>query len=122
MLSETLTRREEEVMNAVYLLANGRERTLLSPADMLAVLPPKGYDEEKLERILFALEMDGYFELIPSDRKGEKVYVVHMKGAGLGFRREEHRRRRSLTVRLAVTLTLAVLSAVIGIILKSIFG
>ena len=71
-------------MNAVFLLSAGKERFLVAPCEILSVLPPKsGFDEEKLERLLRSLELDGYFEMIASDRKGEKVYVVHMREAGL---------------------------------------
>lgn len=123
MLNEKLSRREEEVMNAVYTLAGGRERVLVSADEILALLPPKGrYDETGLLRILRGLEMDGYFQLIPSDRKGERMYVVHMLDAGLAFRRTDSQRKRALAVRVGITVALAVLSALIGVILKAIIS
>ncbi len=123
MLNENLNRREDEVMNAVFTLAGGRERMLASPYELLALLPPRaGFDEDKLERTLRALELDGYFELIASERKGERVYVFHMREAGLGYKREGSRRKRSLAVRVAITVALAVLSAVVGILLKNLLA
>ena len=122
MLSETLNRREEEVMNAVFTLSGGKERFLCSAAEILALLPAKGFDEEILLRILATLEMDGYFELISSDRKGERMLVVHMKEAGLSFRRSNSRRKRTLIMRVCITLALAVLSAVVGVVLKAVFS
>lgn len=74
MLNDKLNKKEDEVMNAVFTLANGKESFLVSPFEIIALLPPKAsYDEEKLEGVLRALELDGYFELIFSDRKGEKT-------------------------------------------------
>ncbi len=123
MLNETLSRREEEVMNAVYTLSGGRDRFLVTPSEVRAVLPPRFSAEESvLERYLSALELDGYFTLVSSERKGEKTYVVHMNAKGFAFRRENARRRRALVMRIAVTVALAVLSAVIGIALKKLFA
>lgn len=123
MINERLNKRENEVMGAVFLLAAGKERFLVSPFELLAVLPPKSnYDEESLERALRALELDGYFELIASDRKGERAYVVHMKEAGLAYRRNDIQRRRTLVFRLALTVLCGVLSALVGVLIKSILG
>lgn len=122
MLNDKLNKREDEVMNAVFTLANGKDNYLVSPYEILAVLPPKaGYDEEKLEGVLRALELDGYFELILSDRKGEKMYVIHLKEAGLAYKRTDSQRKRGLYVKLGITVATAVLSFVIGLVLKAIF-
>ncbi len=123
MLNEKLNKREEEVMNAVYTLSGGKENLLVSPQEILALLPPKGgYDEERLERVLRALEMDGYFQLTPSERKGEKMYVIHMLASGLAFKRSNAQRKRSFYVRIGITVAMAVLSFVIGVVLKIIFS
>ena len=118
MISDQLNRRENEVMGAMFALADGKERFLAAPYEIISMLPPKAdYDEEKLERILHALELDGYFE-----RKGERVYVVHMKEAGRSYRRSDAKRKRSLMFRLAVTVLCGVLSFLVGVILKKIFS
>lgn len=121
--TEGLTRRETEVMRAVYTLSAGKERFLVTLYELLNVLPKRGkYDEERLERALAALALDGYFELIPTERKGEKTYVVHMREGGLAFRRSDIRRRRGLRFRLFVTVICGVLSALIGVVLRNIFS
>lgn len=118
-----LTRREEEVMRAVYTLSSGKERFLVTLYELLAVLPKRRqYDEDKLETMLSALALDGYFELVPTERKGEKTYVIHMREAGLAFRRLSVRRRRDLRFRLIVTVLCGALSAAVGILLRSIFS
>ena len=119
MISDQLNRRENEVMGAMFALADGKERFLAAPYEIISMLPPKAdYDE----RILHALELDGYFELISSERKGERVYVVHMKEAGRSYRRSDAKRKRSLMFRLAVTVLCGVLSFLVGVILKKIFS
>lgn len=120
---EGLTRRECQVMRTVYELSAGKERFLVTLYELLNALPKRGkYDESKVEGALSALALDGYFSLIPTERKGERTYVVHMHEAGLAFARLDLRRRRSLRVRLLVTVLCGALSAVVGIIFKSIFS
>lgn len=117
-----LTRRESEVMRAVYTLSSGKERFLVTLYELICALPKKRkYDEEKVEIALSALALDGYFSLIPTERRGEKTYVVHMHEAGLSFARYDLRRRRSLRLRLFITVLCGALSAVVGIILRHIF-
>lgn len=123
MIHDKLNRKEDEVMNAVFTLANGKDRVLVTPYEIIALLPPKGdWDEEKLERILRALELDGYFELIPSDRKGEKMYVIHLQAAGLAYKRSDYQRKRSIYFKIALAVGSAVITFVIGIILKNLFS
>ncbi len=123
MIHDKLNRKEDEVMNAVFTLANGKDRVLVTPYEIIALLPPKGdWDEEKLERILRALELDGYFELIPSDRKGEKMYVIHLQAAGLAYKRSDYQRKRSIYFKIALAVGSAVITFVIGLILKNLFS
>ncbi len=123
MPSESLNRRENTVMNAVFTLAQGKERFLVYPYELLNALPPKaGYDEEKLERILRALELDGYLDFVTGDRKGEKTYVIHMREAGLAYRRSDAHRRRKLYFKLAVTVACGILSAAVGILIKALLA
>lgn len=123
MIHDKLNRKEDEVMNAVFTLANGKDRVLVTPYEIIALLPPKGdWDEEKLECILRALELDGYFELIPSDRKGEKMYVIHLQAAGLAYKRSDYQRKRSIYFKIALAVGSAVITFVIGLILKNLFS
>ena len=110
-------------MGAVFSLSEGKERFLVSPYELLAVLPPRlNFDEEKLFCAMRSLELDGYFELIESDRKGERVFVVHMKEAGRSYRRNDALRRRRTCYKIAVTVLCGVLSALVGILVKSLLG
>ena len=109
-------------MNAVFLLSGGKERFLAAPCEILSVLPSKAnYDEEKLERVLRSLELDGYFEVISSDRKGEKIYVVHMREAGLSYQRTDAQRRREICFKWGVAAVGAVITFLIGLFLRLIF-
>ena len=123
MFNETLSKRENAVMGAVFRLSEGKERFLAAPYELLALLSPRlKFDEEKLCRVLRSLELDGYFELIESDRKGERVFVIIMHDAGRSFKRSDALRRRRMYYKIAVTLLCGALSALVGILVKSLLG
>ncbi len=123
MISDRLNRRENEVMNAVFELSGGKERFLVAPCELTAVLPAKGkYDEAVLERTLNSLALDGYFEFVESERRGEKTYVILMHEAGLSYRRRDYQRKRGVFFRFAVAALGAVITFVVGILLRMIFG
>lgn len=122
MISDRLSRKESEVMNAVFRLSGGKERFLASPCEIAALLPSSlKIGEETLETLLNGLALDGYFELVESERKGEPVYVFHMREAGLNFRREDYQRKRSVCFRWVVAAVGAVITFFVGILLKVIF-
>lgn len=123
MISDRLDRKESEVMNAVFELSGGKERFLVSPSELFAVLPArKKYDEAALGRTLRSLALDGYFEFVESERKGEAVYVIHMREAGLSFRRQDYQRKRGVCFRWGVAAIGAVITFLVGLLLKWIFG
>lgn len=119
MIHDKLNKKEDEVMNAVFTLSGGKDRVLVSPAELIAMLPPKSdYDEVKLERVLRALELDGYFQMIASDRKGERMYVFHLQAAGLAYKRSDYQRKRAVCFRWGVAAVGAVITALIGLLFK----
>lgn len=118
-----LSRSENEVMTAVYQLCDGTESCLVSPLDILSLLPSKRkYDKEKLEDILQALKCDGYFDLIDSERKGEKMYVINLKESGMAFKREAGKVRRDVAFKILLAFIGAFATFIFGLILKGIFG
>lgn len=122
MISDRLNRRENEVMNAVYELSGGKERFLLSPCELGAVLPSKEkFDEASLGRLLHSLSLDGYFDVIESERKGELVYVIQMREAGLSYRRQDYQRKRSICFRFVIAAAGAVVTFLVGLLLRVIF-
>ena len=87
-----LNKRESEVMQAVFSLCREEGRCLVAPADLLKLMPKQEkYTEEKLEKILRALELDDYFEIISSDRKGEKMYVITLHPNGFASNARPYR-------------------------------
>lgn len=115
-----LSKSESEIMNAVYCLCDGTEGCLVSPMDIIAVLPAKRrYDPEKIEEILNNLMCDGYFDLINSERKGEKMYVINLKESGFAWKRTSKQRQRDVAFRIFLAFLGALATFVFGLILKA---
>ena len=117
-----LNRRENEVMNAVYSLCHEKGIGLISPQELLAILPHGNtYSEEELERVLGELALDNYFELLSSERKGEKMYVISMRANGFAYKRGAVQMKRNLALKLFWAATSAIIAFIVGVILKRLF-
>lgn len=117
-----LNKKESEVMQAVFSLCREDGRCLVAPADLIRMLPKKEKcSEEKLEKILKELELDDYFDVISSDRKGEKMYVITLHPNGFAFKRSSVQMRRDLFFKFGWTILSAVLAFLVGVLLKRIF-
>ena len=117
-----LNLRENEVMNTVYELCRERGVCLVSPAELLSMLPSrKHYTEEMLERILNALALDDYFELLSSERQGEKTYVISLRAGGYAYKRSTLQKRRDLAMRIGWAIASVVIAFAVGVVLKRIF-
>ncbi|HIR29825.1 MAG TPA: hypothetical protein IAC90_04155 [Candidatus Coproplasma stercorigallinarum] len=118
-----LSKRENMVMSAVYELCDGTDCCLISRADILSLMPKKAeFSSESLDDILFSLHVDGYFDLITSERKGERMYVVTLKESGYAFKRAQKQRRRDITFKIFLAFIGAAATFVFGLILRGIFG
>ncbi len=114
-----LSAKESRVMITVLALRGEKTSFLLSPDDILAT--GVGVEREELEKILENLCSDGYFDFILSDRKGEKVYCISLTEKGKGYLRSVKELKRNVLLRVCLTAALAVMSFVIGVVLKAIF-
>ena len=117
-----LSKRENEIMNAVYALCHEKGVCLVSPAELLALLPlRKNYTEENLEELLRQLALDDYFELLSSERKGEKMYVISMRANGFAYKRGALQMKRNVVLKIFWTVTSAVIAFAVGLLLKRLF-
>ena len=115
-----LSKSESQVMSAVYSLCDGTEGCLVSPLDITSVMPRnKKLNTDELDSILNALHCDGYFDLIYSERKGERMYVISLKENGFAWKRVEKQKQRDITFRIFLAFLGALATFVFGLILKS---
>ena len=118
-----LNKQENEVMSAVYDMCDGKESCLVSPMEIVSLLPAKRrYTPQKVEQILRSLELDDYFDLIASERKGEKMYVITLHPNGVAYKRTAGGGGRNVTFKIVLSVAGAVVTFVVGILLKMIFS
>lgn len=118
-----LNRRESEIMRAVYGLCEGKESCLVSVYEILSMLPGRrGYTAEAVEEILHSLELDDYFDLVSSEHKGERMYVITLHRNGEAYRRDAQQMRRGIVFRIALSAAGAVVAFLVGLLLRTIFS
>lgn len=115
-----LTKKEKAVMRVVYKEADKQNGAcLLTPIDIFEQLPLDiPFEEEELDLILRNLEIDDYFVLTRSDKKGELVYCINMQKKGLQFARVERAFKSNLRLKIFLTLALSVGTALIGVAIR----
>ena len=117
-----LDRNENMVMAAIYSLCDGTEGCLVPPIDILSILPSRHkLNPQTLENILNALVLDGYFDLIHSERKGEKMYVINLKESGFAYKRTAKQRQRDISFKIFLAFIGALATFIFGLILKQLF-
>ena len=117
-----LNKQESQVMNAIYSLCQGKGVCLVSPSELLSLIKTrKKYTEEQLDKILSELALDDYFELLSSERKGEKMYVISMHASGYAFKRNTLQQKRDLVFKFGWAIASAVIAFLVGWFLKRIF-
>ena len=117
-----LTFKEKYVMECVYQKCQGKKSCLISPQEIISFVADKYviYADE-LEKIMTNLSYDNYIELLKSDKKGSPVFCVSLKLKGEGFHRELSNNKRNIWWAVGRTCILAVISALLGGLIKIIF-
>ena len=116
-----LSRLENKVLTSLIKVCNQKGAILISPIDLLKIVGVENLTLSQLEKIIEDLRLDGYFDLVYSDRRGEKVFCITLYEKGKGYIRSESIEKRNLIKRLTLTIGFAILSFLVGIILKKIF-
>ncbi len=116
-----LSRLESKVLISLINLCKQKEAILISPIDLLKIIGAEHLTLSSLEKTLNDLSTDGYFDLVHSDRFGEKVFCITLLEKGKGYIRSESLEKRNLIKRFALTIGFAILSFLIGLILRKIF-
>ncbi|MBQ8615794.1 MAG: hypothetical protein IJ415_04435 [Clostridia bacterium] len=117
-----LTFKEKYVMEYVYQKCQGKKSCLISPREIISFVADKYVIfPEELEKIMTNLSYDNYIELFKSDKKGNPVFCVSLKLKGEGFHRELTNNKRNIWWTVGRTCILAIISALIGGLIKIIF-
>ena len=116
-----LNRLESKIMLALSNQFTDRQSLLISPLDLINIVGEEKLNKPRLEKIMDDLYSDGYFDLIYSERHGERVYCITLTERGKGYARKLKVIKRNLLFRLSTTVAFAIVSFIIGLILKAIF-
>ena len=116
-----LTKNEDRVMSVLFKECRDRRSYLVSQVDLLKMSGIDALTLTELDKVVRDLSVDGYFDLVYSDRRGETVYCISLTEKGRGYQRSAKLIKRNLIYRLIVTVGFAVLSFIFGLILKAIF-
>ena len=117
-----LSRKEKIIMHYILSVSSGKSTCLLSPLDLQHALEPR-YSTNNIEvqALLEGLAQENYINLVNSDKNGELIYCITILQKGKSFNREQKNIRKSWSTAIIRTILLAVLSFVVGLILKMIF-
>ena len=117
-----LSRRESQVMKRVYALCQEKGICLVTAAELLAgIKHAERWTEQDLERTLLDLKADKYFDLLYSERKGEKTYVITLHDEGFAYPRAELQLRRDFALKMIWAATSAGVAFLVGWLLRHIF-
>lgn len=118
-----LSKQENEIMKIIYALCKDKGSCLVSPLEILSMLPEKRkYTVEKIDKILRSLELDDYFDVISSLRKGECMYVITLHHSGVAYKRANEQTKRSVAFKVILSVLCAVITFAVGRILVSLFS
>lgn len=99
-----------------------RDTCLLLPIDFEHALAPKySVGHTEIQALLEGLVQENYINLVNSDKNGELIYCISILPKGKSFHREQKNVKRGWWNTIIRTILLAILSFVIGVILKAIF-
>jgi DNA-binding MarR family transcriptional regulator len=116
-----LNKTESKVMSVIYSSCSQRNSLLITPLDLKSLIGEGSLKEQELDKIVDDLYKDGYYDLVFSERRGEKVYCITLTEKGKGFNRNKKIMKRNILFRLTLSAGLALFSFIIGLILKAIF-
>ncbi len=116
-----LTKKEKAVMRVIYQTADlSGGSCLITPIEIFEQIPlDLDIAEEELDVAIKNLEIDDYFDVTPSDRKGELVYCINMHKKGLQFARVERAFKSNVTFRILLAVATGLTSAAVGWGLKT---
>lgn len=116
-----LSANESKVMHVLFLEGQKKNPFLISPDDILNLAGIKNFSRHDLENALSNLAFDGYFDIIYSERQNERVYCFTLLKKGKAYLREKQKAKRNIVLRVMLSAGLAVMSFLIGLLLKAIF-
>lgn len=117
-----LSKKEKMILQYILKESGKRDTCLLLPIDIEHAVAPKfNINQIEAQALLEGLVQENYINLVNSDKNGELIYCISILPKGKSFYREEKNIKKSWVGAVVRTILLAILSFVVGLILKAIF-
>lgn len=116
-----LNRAEKSVMSVIYDKCAEKGSCLISVKEISVGLKYKGMTDTKIVSVLNSLSLDNYFELLPCERNGEKIYCINLLTKGYAFKRESCQRSREILSRIVFASITALVTFAVGKLLIFLF-
>ena len=117
-----LSKKEKLILEYILRMSGDNDTCLLSPLDIEHSVEPKfSINQVESQALLEGLVQENYINLVNSDKNGELIYCISVLPKGKSFHREQKNIKKSWVLNIGKTVILAILSFIIGIILKAIF-
>ena len=118
-----LNKKTKQLMKAIYFKAVEKDGTcLISQNDLLSAMPYNfQFKKSELAPALKSLVSEGYLELITTEKKGEEYYCITLQKGGYDFAYQLEKEKRQVRMKIILTVSGAILSFIIGTILKTVF-
>lgn len=123
-----LNRKEKKVMEVIFSNCDKKGVCLISLKDVVEGANSKlkfkfdffkkqaALTEDEVLEIINNIALDNYFELLPTEKKGEQMYLFTLKEKGIAFKRELVNERRVFYYRIFLSAAGAVVAGLIAII------
>ena len=117
-----LSKKEKMILQYILNQSGNKDTCLLLPIDIEHAVEPKyRINQIEAQALLDGLVQENYINLVNSDKNGELIYCISILPKGKSFHREQHNVKKSWINAVVRTVLLAILSFVVGVILKAIF-
>ncbi len=121
-----LDRKEKIVMSYIFLKCENDEKNktrLFSSQEIVDLLAKRKYvvSTSELNEIMISLSKDGLIDFVSSESKKGSVFCISLKEKGLLFKKDSQKEKLHASWIILRTALLAVLSFVVGLLLRAIF-
>ena len=117
-----LSKKEKLIMQYILNVSASKDTCLLLPIDVQHAVEPKyTINQIEVQALLDGLVQENYISLVNSDKNGELIYCITILPKGKAFVREQKDIKKSWSTAIIRTILLAVLSFIVGLILRAIF-
>ena len=122
--NSTLTKKEKAIMRYVYNAASKNKGVcIMRPVDIFSNISyDLEFDSDELEPTLKNLELDDYFDLTKTDKRGELYYCINLHKKGLAFARDEASFKKKLAFKIFIAVISGACTAIVGWLIKFILN